>query len=565
MRDASWKARKTVPFDEATSSVEEPPPVVHSWCAPAVPGGAEAAARGNDGPRQRAEEQYRQLVEHLPAVLYRVDLRPYPRTTYISAQLSAMLGFTPEEWVGDPDLWVRQVHPEDADRVLAEVKAKNVTGGSFDLEYRALTREGRLPWLRNQAVYLPGADGRPAVVLGVILDVTRTKTAEMALAERELQLRIAQRLESLGQLAGGIVHDLNNLLTPIIGYSRQIHDEVTDLRMRAELEEVVRAGERAAELIRRLQAFGRSPQPDVRATSLNRVVEDVERLLRRTLGEDIVLETRLDESAGLVRADAGRLVQVVMNLVVNARDAMPRGGRLEIRTSRLRTAAPRQCDLGVLPAGRYVTLAVRDNGGGMAPGVREHVFDAFFTTKDSRSHSGLGLSTVRSVVEECGGAIEVDSAPGDGTRFRLHFPESDPPPAPQAAAESRELAGGAETVLLVEDDLPVRRLMARLLHKLGYVVLEAIGGREALDLSARHEGPIHLLVTDVVMPGMSGPELAEEIRRRRPRVGVMFVTGFTSDELQRYGLKAGAVDVLMKPFSTAELARRVRGALDRLS
>ncbi len=565
MHDASWKARKAVPFGEAISSVEEPPPVVHSWSAPPAPGGAEAAARGNDGPRQRAEEQYRQLVEHLPAVLYRVDLHPYPRTTYISAQLNAMLGFTPGEWVGDPDLWVRQVHPEDADRVLAEVKAKNDTGGSFDLEYRALTREGRLLWLRNQAVYLPGADGRPAVVLGVILDVTRTKTAEMALAERELQLRIAQRLESLGQLAGGIVHDLNNLLTPIIGYSRQIHDEVTDLRMRAELEEIVRAGERAAELIRRLQAFGRSPQPEVRATSMNRVVEDVERLLRRTLGEDIVLETRLDESTGLVRADAGRLVQVVMNLVVNARDAMPRGGRLEIRTSRLQTAAPRPCDLGVLPAGRYVTLGVRDNGGGMAPGVREHVFDPFFTTKDSRSHSGLGLSTVRSIVEECGGAIEVDSVPGDGTRFRLHFPESDPPPAPQAAAESRELAGGAETVLLVEDDLPVRRLMARLLHKLGYVVLEAIGGREALDLSARHEGPIHLLVTDVVMPGMSGPELAEEIRRRRPRVGVMFITGFTSDELQRYGLKAGAVDVLMKPFSTAELARRVRGALDRLS
>jgi len=388
---------------------------------------------------------------------------------------------------------------------------------------------------------------------------------EGVLRETEAQLRQAQKMEAVGRLAGGMAHDFNNLLTVIRGYSELLLGRLgsTDA-MRKDMEEVKKAADRASGLTRQLLAFSRRQFTVAKVLDLNALVANMDGMLRRLIGEDIVdLCTELEASAGAIKADPGQVEQVIMNLVVNARDAMPKGGRLTIETRNVTIGEEVRLDaVGVAP-GSYVLLAVRDNGYGMDAETRLHLFEPFFTTKEKGKGTGLGLSTVYGIVKQSGGSITVESAPGRGTTFRIYFPRVEQE-AQQIAesAEATDAARGRETILLVEDEPAVRGLVHETLRLQGYTVLEARHGIEALLASAKYVGPIHLLLTDVVMPQMSGPEVAEKILTVRPEIKVLYMSGYPDHPVFDQGGVSRQTGFLPKPFSPHVLAQKVREVLD---
>jgi two-component system cell cycle sensor histidine kinase/response regulator CckA len=378
----------------------------------------------------------------------------------------------------------------------------------------------------------------------------------------EAQLLQAQKMESLGRLAGGVAHDFNNLLTVIGGTAELAATRLApDDPVRAELAEIQNAGRRAADLTRQLLAFSRQQilQPEI--LDLAELVRSHASMLRRLLGEDVELAITADGTVR-VRADPGQLVQVVLNLAVNARDAMPRGGRLSIAVRRVELAREEVAALPPLVAGPFGLLEVRDTGVGIDGAARERIFDPFFTTKEPGKGTGLGLATVLGIVTQSGGAIGVESEPGAGTAFRAYLPEATAEATPLGASAPARPEGGTETVLVVEDEPALRRLIAQVLAMRGYRVIAASGGEAALDLVAGHDGPLDLLITDVVMPGLSGPELAERLANRFPADRVLFVSGYTDDDVLRRGVLARTAHLLSKPFTGAELLARVRQLLD---
>ena len=388
---------------------------------------------------------------------------------------------------------------------------------------------------------------------------------ERVLRETEAQLRQAQKMEAVGRLAGGVAHDFNNLLTVIRGYSELLLGRLgpTD-DMRKDMEEVKKAADRASGLTRQLLAFSRRQFIAAKVLDLNALVANMDGMLRRLIGEDIVeLSTELDASTGAIKADPGQIEQVIMNLVVNARDAMPTGGRLTIETRNVTIGEEVRLDaVGVAP-GSYVLLTVRDNGHGMDAETRSHLFEPFFTTKEKGKGTGLGLSTVYGIVKQSGGSIIVESAPGRGTTFRIYFPRVEREvPGPTGTAEAIDLVRGRETILLVEDEPAVRGLVHETLRLHGYTVLEARHGIEALVTSAQYVGPIHLLLTDVVMPQMSGPEVAEKILTVRPGIKVLYMSGYPDHPVFDQGGVSRETGFLPKPFSPHVLAQKVREVLD---
>ncbi len=379
----------------------------------------------------------------------------------------------------------------------------------------------------------------------------------------ENQLRLAQKLEAVGQLAGGVAHDFNNILAVINSYTELAVSELSaEDPLRDDLEQVLAAGARAAALTRQLLAFSRKQFLKPVVLSPNAVVSGVERMLRRIIGEDVKLELRLDPGLGNVRADPAQLEQVVMNLVVNARDAMPRGGALGIATFHA------ELDEGALrsyPGGRpgtYVVLEVSDTGQGIDPAILPRIFEPFFTTKGPGKGTGLGLSTVYGIVKQSGGFIDVRSQPGRGATFRVHLPRVAGEPAVAEAASSLEPAGGTETVLVVEDDAAVRRLVHRVLEPAGYTVLSAPSGPEALRLHERHGGPLDLLLTDVVLPSMDGVAVAERFRALHPGLRILFMSGYPAHAPTDLGVFRPDLAFLHKPFTAAGLLRKVRERLD---
>ncbi|HEY1186856.1 MAG TPA: ATP-binding protein [Gemmata sp.] len=390
--------------------------------------------------------------------------------------------------------------------------------------------------------------------------VSANAALDQQMREREAlenQLIQAGKMEAVGQLAGGIAHDFNNLLTIINGYAEVLLGALPPGdRLREPVREIYRAGERSAELTQQLLAFSRRQVLAPRVLDLNAVVLGAASLLRRVIGEDVRLTTVLPPGAWAVRADPGQLEQVLMNLAVNARDAMPTGGHLTIETRNVEFGAARPEGR----EGRFVETTVSDTGTGMTAEVRARIFEPFFTTKGSGKGTGLGLATVFGIVEQSGGHIDVDSAPGLGTAFKVYLPATNEKPA-DAPAGGGPVRGGAERVLLVEDQAEVRRFGALALRACGYAVTEAGGGRAALDQVER-EGPPDLLVTDVVMPEMGGRELAEALRTRCPGLRVLFVSGYTDDAVVRHGLLTEEVEFLQKPYTADALARKVREVLD---
>ncbi|HYD51802.1 MAG TPA: ATP-binding protein, partial [Gemmatimonadaceae bacterium] len=386
-----------------------------------------------------------------------------------------------------------------------------------------------------------------------------------AVADRkraEEDLRQSQKMEAVGRLAGGIAHDFNNLLTVIKGNTAlALSDLDANEDLKVELAEVERSAERASSLTRQLLAFSRKQILQPRLLSLNDVMRDLGRMLRRTVGEDVTLTIEPDPELGWVRADPGQIEQVLLNLVVNARDAMPTGGTLRLATRNVDAGEAQQAHAEAESIA-YIALEVQDTGCGMSAAVREQIFEPFFTTKAKGKGTGLGLSTVYGIVKQSGGFVRVESEPGVGSTFTVFLPRVLAAPAERSSVDPSPCVEGSATVLLVEDEDALRRLAARVLTRRGYRVLVANGGDEALAIAAAHDGAIDLLLTDVVMPGMSGRELAERLATLRPETKLMYMSGYTEDAIVRHGVSGHETAFLQKPFTPDALLRGVQAVLE---
>ena len=455
--------------------------------------------------------------------------------------------------------------PEEAHRVRAEILPRLTPDCPWSGEIQLLGLDP--PGLVSAEAIcfaLPaGPDSTPDYVGLFLRDPEARRSAEEVLRESELRMNQAQKMEAVGRLAGGIAHDFNNLLTAIIGYSDLVLDALGEGHVaQPDAEEILRAAERAGGLTRQLLSFSRRQALQPEPVDLNAVVADIDRMMRRLIGENIELVTVQAGELRPIVADPGQLEQVIVNLVVNARDAMPHGGRLELETANHHALAPRRTDSGVLETGEYVQLCVSDTGLGMDEETRAHIFEPFFTTKEVDQGTGLGLASVYRIVSQSGGQIDVESRPGSGTRFSVFFPVAAQSASPGDGRPKAAPRGGDETILLVEDAAPVRRLVQRTLEKAGYKVLPAGSATAALRHCARYQGSIDLLLTDVVLPKIGGPEIASRARELRPGIRVIFMSGFSDDTLTQHGLTARSEALLEKPFTPAAVLERVRRRLD---
>ena len=500
---------------------------------------------------RRSEERFRRLFDSNAIGIAVSDLT--------GAVLEAndayldILGCSREELHSGMLNWNEGTPPEYRALDQAAVEELKRTGVAPPWEKELFRKDGtRVPVLLGVAML----EASEASCITYVVNLSKSRMLEK-------QLRQAQKMEAVGQLAGGVAHDFNNLLTAILGYT-----ELVVARMRAdpegleELDEIRKAGERAAGLTRQLLAFSRRQVLEPRVIDLNGVVRDLEKMLRRLLGEDVELETSLAPSLGCVRADPGEIEQVVMNLAVNARDAMPEGGRITVETANVELDEHYgQAHGSAVRPGRYVMLAVSDTGVGMDAETQSHAFEPFFTTKAKDKGTGLGLSTVYGIVKQSGGWVWVYSELGGGTSMKIYLPEVNEAAEPVPPRVEAPSAGGLETVLLAEDETPVRRLARRVLESLGYTVLEASGAEDAVSIAGAHAGRIHLLLTDVVMPEMGGVDLASRVQKLRPEAHVLFMSGYTDDSVIRHKVLERGMHFLQKPFTPASLAQKVREAL----
>jgi two-component system cell cycle sensor histidine kinase/response regulator CckA len=520
-----------------------------------------------------AESRYRTLVERLPAITYIAELGASGPWHYVSPQIESMLGFSPVEWLSDSSNWINHVHSADRESVL-DVEARfQKNRDLFQAEYRLLARDGRILWFRDEAVTLPTAEDQPFLMQGVMYDITERKRLED-------QLRHSQKMEAVGLLAGGVAHDFNNLLMLI-----QAHNE----RLRASLAPgapackesagIEHAVTRAASLTGRLLAFSRKQVLQPRIMDVNEVLTEVAKMLERLIGKSIALKVVTAPNPWPIKADPGQIEQLIMNLAVNARDAMPQGGQLIIETRNAEiTASHPQLRDGMRP-GRYLALMVRDTGIGMDLETQAHMFEPFFTTKEPGKGTGLGLAIVYGVVKQAGGWTHVESKPGVGTTFEIYLPRAEDTredtregargdakaPAPVAGRPSDPTSAprGAETILLVEDEAGIREVAFDFLQARGYKVLTAVDGNEALRIAEGHEDLIHILVTDMAMPNVGGKELALRLRQVRPQIKVLFMSGYPTHPASVSEDVPGQTTVLQKPFLLDTLAQKVRTLLDQ--
>jgi signal transduction histidine kinase/ActR/RegA family two-component response regulator len=428
-----------------------------------------------------------------------------------------------------------------------------------------VAKDGRILDIWMTVTKLVDDTGKPIGIASTERDITERKRVEQEMRTLEDQLRQSQKMEAIGSLAGGIAHDFNNLLTIIKGYSQLSLMELKEgTPLRGKVEEIQKAADRATALTRQLLAFSRRQVLEVKVVDLNTILRGLDKMLHRMIREDVELVTHLTEDLGSVKVDSGQIEQVVMNLTINARDAMPSGGKLNIETANVELDEHYTRNHVAVKPGSYVMLAVSDTGVGMTLEVRDRVFEPFFTTKEKGKGTGLGLSTVYGIVKQSGGNIWVYSEPGKGTTFKIYLPRVDEPL--EEAGEKvvqKEIAGRGETILLAEDEEKVRQLTGQILTQNGYTVLEASHGDEASHICEQHKGPIHLMVMDVVMPGINGRELAKSLEPHHPEMKVLYMSGYTDNAIVHHGILEKGLSFLQKPFSTDGLLRKVREVLDK--
>ncbi len=511
---------------------------------------------------RRAEENYRSIFENAVEGIFQST--PDRRVITANPSMARILGYdSPQELIAsfNDDGAELYVDPAAAEEVTRTLEAEGIVQG---YEFEGYRKDGEKIWLSLNIRLIRDDNGNALFREGAIEDITEQKRADTERHKLEEQLRHSQKMEAIGQLAGGVAHDFNNLLTAINGYSSLALQRANpDSRTKTYLEEIRKAGDRAANLTRQLLAFGRKQMLKPVAMNLNEVVFDMSKMLRRLIGEDIKFDAKLDPQLRKIKADPGQIEQVLVNLVVNSRDAMPQGGALTIETKNFEVDQEYTSKLLALPAGGYVMLAVSDTGCGMDIETKARIFEPFFTTKDKGRGTGLGLSTVYGIVKQSGGNIWVYSEPNRGTTVKVYLPhfDGDEEPAERPSVETAA-PRGTETILLVEDEDVVRGLARQILEQAGYNVLDAGSGQEALRLGREHNEPIHLLLTDVVMPETSGREIAQRLTSMRPATCVLFMSGYTDDAIVHHGVLDSNVEFIQKPFTPVALARKVREVLD---
>jgi two-component system, cell cycle sensor histidine kinase and response regulator CckA len=518
--------------------------------------------------RKRSEEALRESEEKCHSVVEHANqgilIAQEGMIRFSNPKISEISGYSQEELSSKP--FTEFIYPDDRE-IVVENHLKRLQGIELPhiYDFRILDKEANIKWLEIN-VALINWEGKPAT-LDFLTDITERKRTEEEVNTLQEQFRHSQKMEAIGRLAGGIAHDFNNLLTIIKGYSQLSLQELKeDNPLRGNIEEIKKASEKATDLTRQLLNFSRSQMMEMRVIDLNNIVRNLDKMLRRVIGKDVELITCLADDLGRGKADPGQIDQIIMNLVVNAKDAMPSGRKLAIETANVELdEVYARSHIGVKP-GRYVMLLVCDTGMGMAPEVKKKVFEPFFTTKEKDKGTGLGLSTVYGIVKQSAGDIWVYSEPGYGTTFKIYLPRVDEPQDIVEVKEERVEEGlplGDETILVVENDEEVRKITGRILRMQGYRVLEASNEDDAFQICNKHDVPIHLMVTDVVMPKMHGPELAKRASSLYSEMKVIYMSGHVENVISHDGVLEKGMENLQKPFTINDLARKVREVLDK--
>jgi two-component system cell cycle sensor histidine kinase/response regulator CckA len=502
---------------------------------------------------EASERRYRLLIEKVPEIVWLATLEG--QIIFMSPKVQAVCGFSAADLVAAPaSFWFDRIHPSDRAGVQREF-AQLATYGGYEAEYRWQRKDGAWIWIHAQAVVALEQDGS-VVAEGTFQDITTRKHLED-------QVRQSQKMEAIGRLTGGVAHDFNNLLAIILGNGRLLLDDLAEQDPRREdADAILEAGNRAAALTRQLLMFSRHQVVRPECLEVNKIVRGVDKMLCRIIGEDVELRLQLADHAGNVMADAGELEQVIMNLVVNARDAMPRGGHVTIDTTNVTIDAEYAGLHPGITAGRYVVLSVTDTGCGMDQETKRRAFEPFFTTKDKANGTGLGLSTCYGIIRGCHGHISVYSEVGVGSVFKVYLPLHECLPSGRARGETRGDVHGTESVLLIEDDDQLRKTIRRVLESRGYTVIDTNGSAEAIEYCESHQDHIDLVLSDMVMPGMSGPETVEIIQQHRPGAKVLFMSGYSDHAVFRDRSAQGQVNFIQKPFMPQDLALKVRQVLD---
>jgi two-component system cell cycle sensor histidine kinase/response regulator CckA len=517
---------------------------------------AETALAASESHYRASEQRFRELAENVREVFFVVD----PVTgvaQYVNPAYETVFGHSREYAYNTPYAWTETIHPDDREIALSSERTASQAGQPSTAEFRIVRPDKSIRWIRGQAAPVRDATGEIIRLVGIAEDVTDLKRAEQ-------QFREAQKMEAVGRLAGGVAHDFNNLLTVIMSYGElQAAEFRTGDGHREDLDEIVAAAKRASELTKQLLAFSRQQVLEPQVLDLNILVRNVSKMLRRLIGEDIDLIAKLAPKLGAVRADPGELEQVLMNLVVNARDAMPNGGMVTIETTNVDLSEEFAGIHESVAPGAYTVLSVSDSGEGMSDATKARIFEPFFTTKERGKGTGLGLASVFGIVKQSGGYLWVYSELGRGTALKIYLPRVT---APADALRERDapaiVRGGSETILVVEDEPAVRAVIKTVLGRRGYTVIEAARPDIALALPDTLPCAPDLMMTDVILPGLNGRELARALEAKWPGLKVLYVSGYTDEAIVRHGVLEPGVSFLEKPFSPDGLSRKVRQVLD---
>jgi PAS domain S-box-containing protein len=495
--------------------------------------------------RHERSQAVEEIVSGLEAIVWQGTAPDRESMTYLGGRQEAFLGYPPDQWL-QPGFWLSVVHPDDRIAALAFAEAARKQD-TFELEYRLINADGGVHQVRDIVSVKRNDDGEIDRLSGVIVDMTERR-------ELEVRMSQAQKMEAVGQLAGGIAHDFNNLLTIVSGYARRLRGRAEMNGVHGDLDQIIAATDRAAELTRQLLAFARRGQGERELLDANDAIRSLEPMLRRVIDADIVFRFDLAERLPRVMMDRTGLEQILMNLIINAADAMGGAGGALTVTTRTHPVSSAEAALHGLAAGDDVRIMIADTGPGMSPEVSERIFEPFFTTKADKG-TGMGLATVYGIVEQAGGWIDLDTVVGVGTTFQIMLPAA---AVPARGAQPAERPTEGATLLLVEDEPSLRAIVVAMLEEQGFEVLQAADGLDAIAVAERRHGPIDLLLTDVVMPRLSGPELALRLRGLRPGLEVLFMSGYNDSRLVSRAVEQANVNLLLKPFTPADLIDRVR-------